>query len=148
MLVLLIVFMVTAPLLTTGVAVSLPKSEARKIEGESEPLTISVTESGKIFMQESEIADDELLKRLQALAENDSEQRIYVRGDKAIDYGRVMTVMGAISAAGLTRVALVTLPLEAAASTPAPASAPEITPPSSAPPAAAPSAAPPAPPTP
>ncbi len=107
MLVLLIIFMVTAPLLTVGVPVDLPKTEASTITGQDEPLVVSVDAKGDIFLQETKIGQDELLPRLRAISANKPDQRIFVRGDKAISYGRVMEVMGMINGAGFTKVALV-----------------------------------------
>ena len=108
MLVLLIVFMVTAPLLTVGVTVDLPKATSAPLPGQDEPLTVSVSKEGKIFLQESEIAIDELGPRLLAILETKPETRIFVRGDKVIDYGRVMEVVGTIHDSGIVKVALVT----------------------------------------
>ena len=110
MLVLLIIFMVSAPLLTVGVPIDLPTSQAKSLEQDNKPLTISVNEAGKIYLQESEIAIDDLLPKLQAVAEaqGGTEARIYVRGDKKVDYGTMMKVMGRLSAAGFHKVALVT----------------------------------------
>src|SRR5918999_1961444 len=108
MLVLLIVFMVTAPLLTVGVTVDLPETRSSPLPGQDEPLTVSVTRDGSVFLQESAIAIEELGPRLQAITERSPDARIFVRGDRVIDYGRVMQVVGTIHAAGFTRVALVT----------------------------------------
>ena len=110
MLVLLIIFMITAPLLTAGVAVDLPKSRAKLLSQDKEPLTISIEKNGKIFLQETEVQVDELVPRLTAIAENGYDQRIFVRGDKAVDYGTVMQVMGELNAAGFRRIGLVTEP--------------------------------------
>ena len=107
MLVLLIVFMITAPLLTVGVPVDLPKTRAKSIAEPVEPLVISVNAEGQIFIQETEVEIAKLVPRLQAITNNKADTRIYVRGDKSIDYGRVMEVMGAVNVAGFTRVALV-----------------------------------------
>jgi biopolymer transport protein TolR len=107
MLVLLIIFMVAAPLLNVGVPVDLPKTEAKPITGQDEPLVVSVDAKGEIFLQETKIGQDELLPRLRAISANKPDQRIFVRGDKAISYGRVMEVMGMINGAGFTKVALV-----------------------------------------
>ncbi len=107
MLVLLIVFMVTAPLLTVGVQVDLPKTVAPNIQGNDEPLAISIDASGKIFLQENEIDAPDLVPRLMAISQGQTDRRIFVRGDRAIFYGRVMEVMGLINAAGFTKVALV-----------------------------------------
>jgi biopolymer transport protein TolR len=108
MLVLLIVFMVTAPLLTVGVTVDLPEARSSPLPGQDEPLTVSVTRDGTVFLQESEIALADLGPRLLAITERRPETRIFVRGDRVIDYGRVMEVVGAIHTAGFNRVALVT----------------------------------------
>ena len=107
MLVLLVIFMVTAPLLTVGVQVDLPKTKASLIPGEDEPLTISVNAEGTIFLQETELELAALAPRLAAITGNNPDVRIFVRGDKAISYGRVMEVMGTINAAGFSKVALV-----------------------------------------
>ena len=108
MLVLLVVFMITAPLLTVGVEVDLPESAATHLPGDDEPLTVTIDDEGALFLQELEIGLDELVPKLRAIAAERPEARIFVRGDKAIDYGRVMAVMGTINAAGFTRVGLVT----------------------------------------
>ncbi len=108
MLVLLIVFMVTAPLLTVGVNVDLPKATSTPLPGQDEPLTVSVSNQGKIYLQESEIEIEDLGPRLAAILETKPETRIFVRGDKVIDYGRVMEVVGTIHDAGIAKVALVT----------------------------------------
>ena len=110
MLVLLIIFMVTAPLLTAGVAVDLPKTRAKLLSQDKEPLTITIEKNGKIFLQETEVQSEELVPRLTAIAENGYDQRIFVRGDKAVDYGIVMSVMGELNAAGFRRIGLVTEP--------------------------------------
>ncbi|MEX0591212.1 MAG: protein TolR [Xanthobacteraceae bacterium] len=108
MLVLLIVFMVAAPLLTVGVPIDLPESQAKSIDQDREPLTISVNDKGQVFLQNTEIPVGELVAKLKAIAKNGTEERIYVRGDRKVDYGTVMRVMGRLSAAGYRRVALVT----------------------------------------
>lgn len=108
MLVLLIVFMVTAPLLTVGVPVELPETAAKPMQGDIEPLTVSVQGGGKIFLQETEIDLQSLVPRLEAIAKNGYEERIFVRADKAVDYGSVMQVMGALNAAGFRKIGLVT----------------------------------------
>ena len=107
MLVLLIIFMIAAPLLTVGVPVDLPKTAAATINEQVEPLTITVNGQGQIYIQESEVAEDQLVPRLQAIVRNKADQRIFVRGDKAINYGRVMEVMGLVSSAGFDKVALI-----------------------------------------
>ena len=111
MLVLLIIFMVSAPLLTVGVPIDLPQTQAAGLDqAGKEPLAISVSTDGKVFLQNSEIKIDELVPKLKAIAEarGGSDERIYVRGDKTVDYGTVMKVMGRLSAAGFRKVALVT----------------------------------------
>jgi biopolymer transport protein TolR len=111
MLVLLIIFMVSAPLLTVGVPIDLPQSQAKSLDQDKEPLTISLNGDGKIFLQNTEMAVDELVAKLKAISEargGGFDERIYVRGDRRVDYGTVMRVMGRISGAGFHRVALVT----------------------------------------
>jgi biopolymer transport protein TolR len=108
MLVLLIVFMVTAPLLTVGVTVDLPETASSPLPGQDEPLTVSVARDGAVFLQDSAIDLPDLGPRLLAITERRPDARIFVRGDRVIDYGRVMEVVGAIHGAGFTRVALVT----------------------------------------
>ncbi len=108
MLVLLIVFMVTAPLLTAGVPVDLPKTKAQTLGAQNEPLAVTVKRDGSIYLQNTPIPEDELVAKLTAIAANGVEQRVFVRGDKAVDYGRVMQVMGLLSAAGFTHIGLVT----------------------------------------
>ena len=110
MLVLLIIFMVSAPLLTVGVAIDLPQSQAKSLDQDREPLALSISVDGKIYLQNTEITMDELLPKLKAITEarNGADERIYVRGDKKVDYGRMMQVMGRLSGAGFRRVALVT----------------------------------------
>jgi biopolymer transport protein TolR len=107
MLVLLIIFMVTAPLLTVGVPIELPKSEAQQLEGDKEPLTISVDPEGKVFLQDTELQLDQIVPKLTAIAKNGYEERIFVRGDRRVNYGVIMRVMATISAAGFRRIALV-----------------------------------------
>ena len=115
MLVLLIIFMVTAPLLTPGVAVDLPKTKARVLSQDKEPLTITIEKSGKIYLggakRESEaIPLEEVAAKVEAIALNGYDQRILVRGDKAVDYGTVLQVMGELNAVGFRRIGLVTSP--------------------------------------
>jgi biopolymer transport protein TolR len=107
MLVLLVIFMVTAPLLTVGVPVDLPKTSAAPITGQDEPLVISVNAQGDAFIQNTPVPLENLAARLQAITENKPDTRIFVRGDKAINYGRIMEVMGIINQAGFRKVALV-----------------------------------------
>ena len=110
MLVLLIIFMVSAPLLTVGVPLDLPQTQAKSLDQDKEPLTVSVKVDGEVFLQNSVIKVDELVPKLQAItqARGGLDERIYVRGDRKVDYGTVMRVMGWLSAAGFRRVALVT----------------------------------------
>ena len=108
MLVLLIVFMVTAPLLTVGVPVDLPKTHAQALGQDREPLSVTIRNTGQIYLQNSPIAEDDLVPKLTAISGNGYDQRIFVRGDKSVDYGRVMEVMALISAAGFTHIGLVT----------------------------------------
>ena len=110
MLVLLIIFMVSAPLLTVGVPIDLPQTQAKSLDQDKEPLTVSVNTKGEVFLQNTEIKVDELVAKLQAItqARGGNDERIYVRGDRKVDYGTVMRVMGRLSAAGFRRVALVT----------------------------------------
>ena len=110
MLVLLIIFMVSAPLLTVGVPIDLPQTQAKSLDQDKEPLTVSVDTKGGVFLQNTEIKIDELVPKLQAItqARGGNDERIYVRGDRKVDYGTVMRVMGRLSAAGFRRVALVT----------------------------------------
>src|SRR6266851_9364676 len=110
MLVLLIIFMVSAPLLTVGVPLDLPQTQAKSLDQDKEPLTVSVNVKGQIYLQNTEIPLDEVVPKLKAVtdARGGADERIYVRGDRQVDYGTVMKVMGRISAAGFRRVALVT----------------------------------------
>jgi biopolymer transport protein TolR len=113
MLVLLVIFMVTAPLLTVGVKVDLPTTQASEIKGEDEPLAVTVDSRGRVFLQDTEVKMDALVPRLKAIAASKPDLRIFVRGDKAIRYGRVMEVMSAIHAGGFHKVALLTEPFDA-----------------------------------
>ena len=108
MLVLLITFMVTAPLLTTGVAVDLPRAQSSPLPGQDEPLSVTVAGDGKIYLQDSAVELEQLGPRLVAIAARKPDLRIFVRGDRKVDYGRVMSVVGAINRAGVGKVALVT----------------------------------------
>jgi biopolymer transport protein TolR len=130
MLVLLIIFMVTAPLLTSGVPVDLPKVSAKPVNSDSEPLTVSVNAEGKIFLQDQAVELPELVTKLQAIAQNNQDRRIFVRGDKALAYGRIMEVMGTIIQGGFTKVALLAEQPSGAApagATPAGSGAPAVT---------------------
>ena len=108
MLVLLIIFMVTAPLLTVGVEIILPETKAGAIAGEDEPLAISIDNGGQIFLQDTQVPLETLVPRLRAITGENRDLRIFVRGDSDINYGRVMEVMGTINRAGYRRVALIT----------------------------------------
>ena len=110
MLVLLIIFMVSAPLLTVGVPIDLPRTQAKSLDQDKEPLTVSVNVKEQVYLQNTEIPLDEVVPKLKAItdARGGADERIYVRGDRQVDYGTVMKVMGRISAAGFRRVALVT----------------------------------------
>ena len=108
MLVLLIVFMVTAPLLTAGVPVDLPQTRAKSLGEDREPLAVTIDNGGRVFLQNTPIEVDDLVAKLIAISNNGYNQRIFVRGDKAVDYGKVMQVMGLLNSAGFTRIGLVT----------------------------------------
>jgi biopolymer transport protein TolR len=110
MLVLLIIFMVSAPLLTVGVPIDLPQTQAANLDQGREPLAISVNVKGQVFLQNTEIKLEELVPKLKAItdARGGADERIYVRGDKSVDYGTIMRVMGRLSTAGFRRVGLVT----------------------------------------
>ncbi|WP_292897621.1 MULTISPECIES: protein TolR [unclassified Nitratireductor] len=109
MLVLLIIFMVAAPLLTVGVPIDLPETQAKALNSETQPITVSVNNEGQIYLQETEVPIEEVVPKLQAIARSGYDERIYVRGDRAADYGTVMRVMARISAAGYRNLGLVTL---------------------------------------
>lgn len=106
MLVLLIVFMVAAPLLTVGVEVDLPETQASELTGDDEPITVSIAADGQIYLQDTDITLEELGPRLVAITQNNPEVRIFVNGDKGVPYGDVMTVMGTLNSAGFSRLAL------------------------------------------
>ncbi len=110
MLVLLIIFMVTAPLLTVGVQVDLPETSADTLPEESEPLTLTINSKGEVFIQETKIEFDNLIPKILAVSDNRTDTRVYVRGDKTINYGRVLEVMGKLSGSGFTKVALISEP--------------------------------------
>ncbi|WP_315924655.1 protein TolR [Mesorhizobium sp. SP-1A] len=109
MLVLLIIFMVAAPLLTVGVPIDLPETQAKAMNSDTQPITVSVNQEGKIYLQETEIPIDDVVSKLEAISKTGYDERIYVRGDKQADYGTVMKVMARISAAGYKNLGLVTL---------------------------------------
>ena len=106
MLVLLIVFMVTAPLLTSGVNVDLAKTSSQQLRIDAKPLTVSITADGHVHLQDDDVEIGDLVARLQGVAQNDMTRRIFVRGDKTIPYGQVMQVMATIAQGGFTKVAL------------------------------------------
>ena len=108
MLVLLVIFMITAPLLTVGVPVNLPNTAASTLQGNEEPLTVSINDRGEIYLQETLVTQEELIARMMAISENLTSRRIFVRGDRLVKYGRIMEVMGGLNAAGFNKVALVT----------------------------------------
>ena len=110
MLVLLIIFMVTAPLLTVGVQVDLPESAADSLPDDQEPLTLSINSKGEIFIQEYQVEYDKMIPKILAIAKNRTDTRIFVRGDKTINYGRVLEIMGMLSGSGFTKVALISEP--------------------------------------
>ena len=112
MLVLLIVFMISAPLLTAGVPLDLPRTKAQSLEGDAKPLTVQLDARGRVFLQTTEIKPDEVVPKLKAIARNGYEERVFVRADKAVDYGAVARLVSAISAAGFRRIGLVTEPDE------------------------------------
>lgn len=111
MLVLLVVFMITAPLLTAGVPVDLPKADAKAMKDEdNKPLEITMTKDGGIFIGETEVKRDRLVNMMSAMTNNDPERRIYVRGDQGLPYGQVMDILGTLNGAGFRKVALITEP--------------------------------------
>ncbi|MBK5571456.1 protein TolR [Ensifer sp. 2YAB10] len=109
MLVLLIIFMVAAPMMTVGVPIDLPETQAKALNSDTQPITVSVNPAGEIYLQETPIAIDEVVPKLEAIATTGYNERIYVRGDTNADYGTVMKVMARISAAGFKNLGLVTL---------------------------------------
>jgi biopolymer transport protein TolR len=109
MLVLLIIFMVAAPLMTVGVPVDLPETKASEMNAQTEPITVSINNEGKVFIQETEVAMEDIVPRLVAIAKTGYEERIFVRGDQASDYGTVLRVMGRLNAAGFKNIGLVSL---------------------------------------
>ena len=111
MLVLLIIFMVTAPLLTVGVQVDLPESNADSLQSDNEPLELTIYKDGNIYIQETKINIKELIPKLIAITDNRLDTKIYVRGDEIINYGKVMRVLGELSGSGFSKVALITKPI-------------------------------------
>ena len=112
MLVLLIIFMVAAPLLTTGVSVDLPRASATALNVERKPIAVSLNEQGQLYVMDQPIADADLVAKLQAASQSDVDQRIYLRASKAVPYGRVAEIMAAVTTAGYKKVALVTEPIK------------------------------------
>ncbi len=112
MLVLLIIFMVAAPLLTTGVTVDLPRASATALNVERKPIAVSLNEQGQLYVMDEPIADADLVAKLQAASQSDVDQRIYLRASKAVPYGRVAEIMAAVTTAGYKKVALVTEPIK------------------------------------
>uniref|UniRef100_A0A8J4HA12 Protein TolR n=1 Tax=Acidicaldus sp. TaxID=1872105 RepID=A0A8J4HA12_9PROT len=119
MLVLLIIFMVTAPLMTSGVDVDLPKTDAKPLNSDAQPLTVTINAEGHIYLQDSQVEIPDLVAKLQAVSQNNPERRIFVRGDRAVSYGLVMQVMGTITQGGFSKVALLAEQPPAAAAAPA-----------------------------
>ena len=111
LLVLLIMFMVTAPLFTVGVQVDLPESNADSLQADNEPLELTISKDGSIYIQETEINIKELIPKLIAITDNRLDTKIYVRGDEIINYGKVMRVLGELSGSGFSKVALITKPI-------------------------------------
>jgi len=112
MLVLLIIFMVAAPLLTTGVAVDLPRASATALNVERKPIAISLNEQGQLYVMDEPVADADLVSKLEAVSQSDTDQRIYLRASKVVPYGRVAEIMAAVTSAGFKKVALVTEPVK------------------------------------
>tara|TARA_Y100000294_G_scaffold77128_1_gene72557 strand:+ start:459 stop:875 length:417 start_codon:yes stop_codon:yes gene_type:complete len=110
MLVLLIIFMVTAPLLTVGVQVDLPETSADTLPEDMEPLTLTINAKGEIFIQETKVEYEKIIAKIMAVSNNRTDTRIFVRGDKTINYGRVLEIMGMLSGSGFTKVALISEP--------------------------------------
>ncbi len=108
MLVLLVIFMITAPLLTVGIPINLPKTKAKALPEDQTPLSITISKDEKIFLQDSEIDLENLVPRLIAISKNKSDRKIFIRADKILSYGEVVKIMGLISSAGFNKIALVT----------------------------------------
>jgi biopolymer transport protein TolR len=112
MLVLLIIFMVAAPLLTTGVSVDLPRASATALNVDRKPIAVSLNEQGQLYVMDEPTADADLVAKLQAASQSDTDQRIYLRASKVVPYGRVAEIMAAVTSAGFKKVALVTEPIK------------------------------------
>ena len=108
MLVLLIIFMVAAPLMTVGVPLDLPQTKAAQLNVDQTPITLSIKQTGQVYLSESELQDNEIVPRLNSVAKTGADERVFVRGDKKVDYGRVAQVMAIVTSGGFKRVALVT----------------------------------------
>ncbi len=108
MLVLLIIFMITSPMMVAGISVDLPETSAAPVAGQDEPLSVTIDSKGRVYIQDTKIKMSDLSIKLRAITGEKRDTRIFVRGDKAIDYGKVMEVVGAINAAGFSKVALIT----------------------------------------
>ena len=108
MLVLLIIFMVTAPLLTAGVKVNLPESSANVLSEKTEPITISINKKGQVFLQNKKFSNEELISKLIELKKSNKDLKIFNRGDKSLNYGKIISIMGDINKAGIKKVALIT----------------------------------------
>ena len=108
MLVLLVIFMITAPMMTSGVQVDLPKTDAQPVKGDDQPISISLDGAGKVWLQETEVSREDLVPKLRAIMGQKPDTRIFIRADKGIEYGQVMEVMGMLGGAGFEKVALVT----------------------------------------
>ena len=109
-LVLLIIFMVAAPMMTVGVPLDLPQSKASPLNSDVKPITLSIRQTGQVFLGEYELTDDTIIPKLTETAKTGTEERVFVRGDKRVDYGRVAQVMAIVTGGGFKKVALVTEP--------------------------------------
>jgi biopolymer transport protein TolR len=110
MLVLLIIFMVAAPLMTVGVPLDLPQTKAAQLNVDQKPIMLSIKQSGQVYLSENELKDNEIIPRLNSVSKAGADERVFVRGDKKVDYGRVAQVMAIVTSGGFKRVALVTEP--------------------------------------
>ena len=109
MLVLLIIFMVAAPMMTVGVPIDLPESQAKAMEGQTKPITVSINAKGQVFVQDDEVTADTVVAKVQTLARAGTDERVYIRGEKTADYGLIMRIMGRLNSAGFKKIGLVTL---------------------------------------
>ena len=108
MLVLLIIFMVTAPLLTSGIKVNLPESSANALSEKTEPVTITVNKDGKIYLQKKQLSKNQLITKLTEIKKNNQDLKIFIKGDRELNYGKIISIMGDINKAGFKKVALIT----------------------------------------